>query len=56
MAPNTLPKAPKNNNPRPGPLHADYSDDVTEEHMRLIHERVDQEQFVDAEEVSKPGW
>ena len=38
------------------PAPADYSDEVTDEHLERISELVDQDQFEGAEEVSGPAW
>lgn len=42
--------------PRKLPAEADYSDEVTDEHLKRIAELVDQDQFEGAEEVSGPAW
>ena len=42
--------------PRKLPAPADYTDEVTDEHLKQIKKLVDQDQFEDAEEVSGPGW
>ena len=38
------------------PEHADYCDDVSEEHMRRIREAVKDENVDEAEVVSGPAW
>ena len=38
------------------PAEADYSDEVTDEHLEQIKALVDQDQFEDAEEISGPAW
>ena len=38
------------------PVHADYCDDVTDEHMRRINDAVSDEDLSNAEVVSGPGW
>ena len=38
------------------PAPADYTDEVTDEHLKQINELVDQDQFEDAEELSGPAW
>ena len=42
--------------PRNLPAEADYSDEVTDVHLKRIAELVDQDQFEGAEEVSGPAW
>ena len=41
---------------RPWPPVADYSDEVTDEHLERIKGLVPKEEFEDAEEVGEPGW
>ncbi len=38
------------------PEPADYSDEVTDEHLERIKQLVDQDQFEDAEVISGPAW
>ena len=46
------PKAPV----RAWPPVADYSDEVTDEHLKRIKDLVPEEEHEGAEEVSEPGW
>ena len=38
------------------PAPADYSDEVTDEHVERINDLVPQDELADAEEVGPPGW
>ena len=42
--------------PRKLPALADYSDEVTDEHMKRIADLVPKKEYEDAKEVCKPGW
>ena len=46
------PKAPV----RAWPPVADYSDEVTDEHVKRIKDLVPEEEYEEAEEVGSPGW
>jgi len=46
--------APKGKTKLPAP--ADYTDEVTDEHLGRIKNLVDQDQFKDAEDLSGPAW
>ena len=38
------------------PMPADYSDDVTDKHLKQIRKIVDQGEFENAEVISGPAW
>ena len=42
--------------PRKLPALADYSDEVTDEHLKRIADLVPEKEYEKAEEVCEPGW
>ena len=50
-------KSPRANGPRmQPPLMADYSDQVTDEHLKRIKDLTKDERIEEAEEVCEPAW
>ena len=55
MASRPAPK-PKDKNKKPLPAMADYSDEVTDQHLERIKALVGQSDFDDAEEIREAAW